>query len=269
MLETKDVYKHIKIFWDSIFKNESQESIAFKDFENEALKKATDFLCENTESVLDFGCGNGSWLFKCYMRGTKKHIGIDLSKQGIAIAKKRKDEILNAEVTNDQISNGKDSNGQISNAQVSNAQVSNVKVSKKRGSNSKVSKTSFKFHQGGIPRLEKVKDGSVDAIILSNILDNLLPEDANQLIYQAHRILKEDGKILIKLNPYITQEQIREWNIGVIEGNLLDDGLYLWNQTTEEWRDLFSHYFEEVFYEEVYFEEHEQYNRLFCMVKSK
>ncbi|WP_066719254.1 class I SAM-dependent methyltransferase [Clostridium sp. Marseille-P299] len=220
--QTKDVYKHIKIFWDSIFKNESEGSIVLKDFENNALNKATDFLCENTESVLDFGCGNGSWLFKCSKRGTKYHVGIDLSKEGIAIANKLK-------------------------AQVTDAQ--------------------FKFYQGGVSKLEKIKDSSMDAAILSNILDNLVPEDANQLIYQVHRILKPNGKVIIKLNSYLTQEQISEWNIGVIEGNLLDDGLYLWNLTTEEWRNLFSHYFKEVYYEDVYYKEHDQYNRLFCMVK--
>lgn len=222
--QTKDVYKHIKIFWDSIFKNESKDSIVFNDFEKKELQKATDFLCNNTESVLDFGCGNGSWLFKCFKRGTKHHIGIDLSEEAIALASRLKTLVKSKDAK-------------------------------------------FEFYQGGISELEKIKNSSVDAVILSNIVDNLVPEDANQLIYHAHRILKLDGKIIIKLNPYLSQEQISEWNIGIIEGNLLDDGLYLWNQTTEEWRNLFSHYFIEAYYEDVYFEEHEQYNRLFCMKK--
>lgn len=222
LYESKDTYQHIRIFWDSIFKNESVDSIVINDFENEALKKATDFLCENSESVLDFGCGNGSWIFKCAKRGTKYHIGIDLSEEGIATANKLKSQIKHAE---------------------------------------------FNFIQGGVSELEKIKDASMDAVILSNIIDNLVPEDANQLIYQVHRILNLNGKILIKINPYLTKEQISNWNIGIIEGNLLDDGLYLWNQTTEEWRDLFSHYFTEINYEDVYYKEHDQYNRLFYMTK--
>ncbi len=221
---TKDVYKHIKIFWDSIFKNESKESSVSDDFDNRELQKATDFLCENTESVLDFGCGNGSWLFKCLKRGTRFHIGIDLSEEAIARANRLKTLVKNKDAK-------------------------------------------FEFYQGGISELESIQDSSIDAVILSNIVDNLIPEDANQLIYQAHRILKPNGKILIKLNPYLTKEQIREWNIGVIEGNLLDDGLYLWNQTTEEWRELFAHYFIELQYKDVYFEEYDQCNRLFYMVK--
>ena len=42
----------------------------------------------------------------------------------------------------------------------------------------------------------------------------------------------------MKLNPFLTDDQINEWNIKIIENNFLDDGLYLWNQSTEEWTKL-------------------------------
>lgn len=29
----------------------------------------------------------------------------------------------------------------------------------------------------------------------------------------------------------------------IIEGNFLDNGLFLWNQTTAEWESLFENYF--------------------------
>ena len=97
----------------------------------------------------------------------------------------------------------------------------------------------FLFIQGGIDRLKNINNSHVDAVILSNIIDNLYPEDVEILISEVERILKENGKVLVKLNPYITTEQITKWNIKIIKDNLLDDGLILWNNTTDEWIKFF------------------------------
>ena len=126
----------------------------------------------------------------------------------------------------------------------------------------------FLFQQGGVEALASIHDASVDAIILSNIIDNLYPEDATRLIRESARILKRNGKALVKLNQYVTQQQIEEWNIHPISGNLLDDGLLLWNNTTEEWREFFSMQFEIHLETEVYYPEHDQTNRLFYLIKS-
>ena len=126
----------------------------------------------------------------------------------------------------------------------------------------------FSFQQGGVEQLSMIANASFDAIILSNIIDNLYPEDANLLVDECARILKVSGKVIVKLNPYLSKEQIAEWNIKEISGNLLDDGLLLWNNTTEEWRDFFSSRFT-IFREgEVYYPEHEQTNRLFFLIKA-
>lgn len=125
----------------------------------------------------------------------------------------------------------------------------------------------FLFQQGGVEALASIPDASIDAIILSNIVDNLYPEDAIRLIGESARILKRAGKVLVKINQYLTQEQIAEWNIHPISGNLLDDGLLLWNNTTEEWREFFYTCFEIYREEEVYYPEHQQTNRLFCLIK--
>jgi len=53
----------------------------------------------------------------------------------------------------------------------------------------------------------------------------------------------------------------------VNEGNLLDDGLLLWNNTTEAWRKILERYFRIERYEEIYYPEHEQTNRLFLVGK--
>lgn len=125
----------------------------------------------------------------------------------------------------------------------------------------------YEFVHGSVSKLEDIKSNSIDGIILSNIIDNITPDDSIEVLKQAKRLLKDGGKLFIKLNPYITEKQIIEWNIKVIEGNLLDDGLMLWNQTTDEWRKLLCKYFKEYEYIDVYFPEHEQYNRLFLMIK--
>lgn len=125
----------------------------------------------------------------------------------------------------------------------------------------------FHFSQGGIDRLKNIDNSYVDAVILSNIIDNLYPDDAEILMDEVERILNENGKVLVKLNPYVTTEQILEWNIKVIKDNLLDDGLILWNNTTDEWIKFFERKFDIKQYYEIYYPEHEQYNRMFWLVK--
>ena len=125
----------------------------------------------------------------------------------------------------------------------------------------------YDFQEGGVEALQSVPNSSYDAVILSNIVDNLYPEDGLALLKESARILKDGGKTLVKLNPYITPEQIVEWNIKPISGNLLDDGLLLWNNSTEQWREIFSAQFAIVCESEVYYPEHEQTNRLFLLKK--
>ena len=78
----------------------------------------------------------------------------------------------------------------------------------------------------------------MDSAILSNIIDNLYPDDAISVLEEIKRILKKNGKLLVKLNPFISDEQIEEYGIKKISGNLLDDGMILWNNTNEEWEDI-------------------------------
>lgn len=125
----------------------------------------------------------------------------------------------------------------------------------------------FDFRQGGIERLSELESSSLDAVILSNILDNLYPEDAVTLLSECARLLKPGGKALIKLNPYLTEQQIKSWEIKVIEGSLLDDGLLLWNNTTGQWTKLLERYFVIEHFTEIYYPEHEQTNRMFFVRK--
>lgn len=52
--------------------------------------RALDWLCLGSETILDFGCGNGTMLFLCARRGVKRLYGIDLAEEGINCAELRK-----------------------------------------------------------------------------------------------------------------------------------------------------------------------------------
>ncbi|MDD3223664.1 MAG: class I SAM-dependent methyltransferase [Clostridium sp.] len=130
-----------------------------------------------------------------------------------------------------------------------------------------MNKGEFYFVQGSIDILKNMHDACFDAVILSNIIDNLYPDDAEVLIREVERVLKDNGKVLVKLNPYITTEQIVEWNIKVIKDNLLDDGLILLNNTTDEWKNFFKRKFDIKKYEEIYYKEYNQKNRMFRLTK--
>lgn len=217
-------YEKIIRYWNNVFKEDININSITKSTGNEDLDRALDWLCEDSNTMLDFGCGNGLLLFKCFLRGTKNHIGIDISIEGIKVAKKIQEQLQ------EQLREG-----------------------------------NFDFIVGGVEELKKISSDFANGVVLSNIIDNLIPSDAIKALKEIKRILKVNGKVLLKLNPFLTDSQIKEWNIKVIEDNLLDDGLFLWNQTTKEWEKLLSHYFKIVNYKEIYYPEYDQYNRLFLV----
>ena len=215
-------YEKCKQQWNEIFQKCKISVPSNPNTGNKLIDEGLDWLCENRSIVLDFGCGSGSYLFYCALRGTKKHIGIDLSEEAINLANKRKD---------------------------------------------LMDKGEFEFFVGDVKQLEKIENETIESIIISNTIDNLYPEDAIYLMEQVKRILKKNGKVFLKLNPFITNEQIKEYNIKVIDGNLLDDGFILWNNTTEEWSNFFKEYLLIFDFYEVYYPEYNQINRLFLLVK--
>lgn len=130
-----------------------------------------------------------------------------------------------------------------------------------------VEKGNFRFICGGAEALKEICDGSVDCAVLSNIIDNLYPDDAVRVLDEIGRILKKNGKLLVKLNPYITDRQKEEYGIKTVSGNLLDDGLLLWNNTNDEWENIFASRFSMIRYTEIYYEEYEQSNRMYLLTK--
>ena len=69
----------------------------------------------------------------------------------------------------------------------------------------------------------------------------------------------------MKLNPYITDEQIEEYGIKKIGDNLLDDGMILWNNTNEIWISIFQKKYSIIRYEEIIYEEYAQMNRMYLL----
>lgn len=108
-------------------------------------------------------------------------------------------------------------------------------IEKARIRSERMGKGEFVFFVGGTEKLGEIKSENTDAVILSNILDNLYPNDAEILLEQTKRILRRGGKILIKLNQYLNREQIEKYSIKSIGDDLLNDGLLLWNRTDSEW----------------------------------
>lgn len=210
--------------FDEIFAAEAANIPTAASTGNAALDEALDWLTDGAQSVLDFGCGNGTALFFCALRGTGRHVGIDLSRGGIESARLRAGKMPCGE---------------------------------------------YAFTAGGVEAMEKIADRSFDSMLMMNILDNLYPDDARALLRHAARVVKPGGRVLVKLNPYLTEKQIREWNIRTIEGNLLDDGLLLWNNTDDEWRGIIGETLRIVEKRDVYFPEYQQHNRMFLAIPAE
>lgn len=126
------------------------------------------------------------------------------------------------------------------------------------------------FVSGSVADLEQFEDQQFDGVILSNILDNLLPADGQRLIEEIHRIVKPQGKILLKLNDYEKPEDLAESNdLELIADHCYKEssGLYFWNLSRKAFEELIAPYFTIEKYVEVEFTEYDQVNRMFYLRK--
>ncbi|GKX68335.1 class I SAM-dependent methyltransferase [Inconstantimicrobium mannanitabidum] len=127
------------------------------------------------------------------------------------------------------------------------------------------------FCCGGVEELRGIEENCFDGAILSNIVDNITPEDAEVVIENVSRILKPKGKLLLKLNPYLSAEQLDECGCKLIGDNLYEEteGIYLWNCSTSQWKEYIERYFIIEDYKEIHFQQFNQYNRLFLLTKRR
>lgn len=123
------------------------------------------------------------------------------------------------------------------------------------------------FICGGVEALNKIEDNSFDGVILSNIIDNITQQDAKLVIENVHRILKTNGKLLVKLNPYLSEKELAESGSELMEENFYidNDGIFLWNLNNNQWREFLEEFFIVQVFKEIYFEQFNQYNRLFLL----
>lgn len=94
-----------------------------------------------------------------------------------------------------------------------------------------------KWIWGDVKSLTQLPDACLNGVILSNILDNILPGEGDMLIEQVARLLDEKGKLLIILNEFLSETQIEAKGLenvkemdALIENTYTNqNGLYTWN----------------------------------------
>ncbi|MCF7924609.1 MAG: class I SAM-dependent methyltransferase [Candidatus Izimaplasma sp.] len=217
-------YKETKDYWNKVFKKLPFKALKEIKTNIKPIDEGIDWLSQDSESVLDFGCGTGKLLLMAAKSNNGFYHGIDISIESIKYAKKL-----------------------FSNYKINNAL----------------------FEVGSIEKLHEIESNKYDAIILSNIIDNLEPNDGKLLVKEVHRLLKPNGKVFLKINDYLNKQMIKEQEQKLIKDNFYvdDDSLYLWNLSTKQWKEFFKDKFTIYSYERIYYESYEQYNRLFLLEK--
>ena len=117
--------------------------------------------------------------------------------------------------------------------------------------------------------LSQLDDELFDGIILSNVLDVIPKETADQIMLQLKRILKNGGLLFIKINPYISNEELGFYEFTHLRDNLFvkDGFLRLRRMTTHKWQKEFERDFIIERYLEFPYPWQEGMNRLFLLQK--
>lgn len=94
--------------------------------------------------------------------------------------------------------------------------------------------------------LSSVLDNTYDGLVCSNVLDVLPLETSMKIIKQLARITKKDAKVIIGLNFYMPPEVASQRGMNLVEDKYLfvDNVLRLLSLSDDEWKELFSPYFE-------------------------
>lgn len=125
------------------------------------------------------------------------------------------------------------------------------------------------FVTGDIDYLKQMDDECFDGIILSNVLD-VTPQDIARTIFtELTRILKPEGYLFLKLNPYASQEELIQLGLTPIGDNLYaEDGvLRLHELDTQSWCHILENSYNIERYLEFPYPWQEGMNRLFLLKK--
>ena len=211
-------------FWNKIFSKEESKKLD-KPLPYPELEKALNWLAKDSDSVLDYGCGDGTLLIRSYYLGIEEGLGIDISE--------------------DAVEKG-----------IKNLEENNI--------------DSFIIEKGNHLKLKEIQDDFFDSAILSNIVDNVLPEDGEFILEEIHRIVKPNGKILIKLNDFINDKEVlnnKEIFKEELQKNfyLETSGLYLHNLSDSNFEELITPHFgvEDKFF--IDFKKFNQKNRIWLL----
>ncbi len=124
------------------------------------------------------------------------------------------------------------------------------------------------FVSGGLRCLHELEPASFKGAVVFNIIDNMLPEDAFDLIKQIHRVLVYRGRVLLKLNAWQPKEIIDSdpsyHKLGE-DFYQEESGLYLWNISNEALEELLNPYFFIEDIQRIHFPHYETDNRLFYL----
>lgn len=124
------------------------------------------------------------------------------------------------------------------------------------------------FITGGLRCLHELEPACFKGAVVFNVIDNMLPEDAFDLIKQIHRVLTYRGRVLLKLSAWQPRDVIESdpsyHKLGE-DFYQEESGLYLWNLSNEALEELLTPYFfiEEI--QRIHFPHYETDNRLFYL----
>lgn len=128
---------------------------------------------------------------------------------------------------------------------------------------------SLDFQVGGIEKLKTIDDQSFDGIVLSNVLDVTPREVAVQIFDELTRILKKNGMMFVKLNPFYDEKSLEDFGLIKFKDNLYEENgvLRLREMDTSQWKHAFEKYYEIERYLEFPYPWQEGMNRLFLLKK--
>lgn len=215
-------------FWDNIFSKSTLKKLN-QPLPYPEIEKSIEWISKNSQSIIDYGCGNGTLLIRSYFYGVEQGLGIDISSNAVDSANKL-------------------------------IEKNNI--------------DGFIVEKGNHLKLQDIQSNMFESAILSNVIDNVLPEDGEFIIKEINRILAPDGKIFIKLNDFIEKQDIKN-DRDRFEEELQTDfyiepsGLYLHNFSDEKFEKLIKPFFEikDKFY--IEFEEFDQKNRIWLLKNKK
>jgi ubiquinone/menaquinone biosynthesis C-methylase UbiE len=126
------------------------------------------------------------------------------------------------------------------------------------------------FVTGNLFTLQGITDQSYDAIILFNIVDNMIPDDACYLLSEVKRIVKSDGKVLVKLNDCFPSSHFSDINeFEKVYDNFYRErsGLFFWNLSDQAVESLMHPQLNTERSLSIEFKQYQTWNRLYFFRK--